>query len=62
LVAARKNKSEVKHQDFHDAIDRIIGGLEKKSKIITKSEKKTIAYHEAGHATVSWMLEHGILW
>jgi AFG3 family protein len=59
LVAARKNKSEVKHQDFHDAIDRIIGGLEKKSKIITKSEKKTIAYHEAGHATVSWMLEHG---
>lgn len=59
LIAARKNKESVNHQDFHDAIDRIIGGLEKKSKIITKSEKKTIAYHEAGHATVSWMLEHG---
>ena len=58
LIAARKNKTEVSHQDFHDAIDRIIGGLEKKSKIITKTEKKTIAYHEAGHATVSWMLEH----
>ena len=58
LIAARKNKDVVSHQDFHDAIDRIIGGLEKKSKIITKTEKKTIAYHEAGHATVSWMLEH----
>ncbi len=58
LIAARKNKEEVKHQDFHDAVDRIIGGLEKKSKIITKTEKKTIAYHEAGHATVSWMLEY----
>ena len=43
---------------FLDAVDRIIGGLEKKNKIITKEEKKTIAYHEAGHATVSWMLEH----
>jgi len=58
LIAARKNKKSVTHQDFHDAIDRIIGGLEKKSKIITKTEKKTIAYHEAGHATVSWMLEN----
>jgi cell division protease FtsH len=59
LIAARKNKEEVTHQDFHDAVDRIIGGLEKKSKIITKTEKKTIAYHEAGHATLSWMLEYG---
>ncbi len=58
LIAARSNKESVSHQDFHDAIDRIIGGLEKKSKIITKTEKKTIAYHEAGHATVSWMLEN----
>ncbi|MCF6364627.1 MAG: ATP-dependent zinc metalloprotease FtsH [Bacteroidales bacterium] len=58
LIAARTNKEEVAHQDFHDAIDRIIGGLEKKSKIITPTEKKTIAYHEAGHATVSWMLEY----
>lgn len=58
LIAARGNKKSVTHQDFHDAIDRIIGGLEKKSKIITKTEKKTIAYHEAGHATVSWMLEN----
>jgi len=58
LIAARSNKKSVTHQDFHDAIDRIVGGLEKKSKIITKTEKKTIAYHEAGHATVSWMLEH----
>lgn len=58
LIAARSNKKSVTHQDFHDAIDRIIGGLEKKSKIITKTEKKTIAYHEAGHATVSWMLEN----
>ena len=59
LIAARKNKKSVGHQDFHDAVDRIIGGLEKKSKIITKTEKKTIAYHEAGHATLSWVLEHG---
>ena len=58
LIAARKNKKKVGKQDFLDAIDRIIGGLEKKNKIITKSEKKTIAYHEAGHATVSWLLEH----
>ncbi|MGB0198527.1 MAG: ATP-dependent zinc metalloprotease FtsH [Flavobacteriaceae bacterium] len=58
LIAARKNKKKVGRQDFLDAVDRIVGGLEKKSKIITPSEKKTIAYHEAGHATVSWMLEH----
>ncbi len=58
LIAARKNKKSVEKQDFLDAIDRIVGGLEKKNKIITQDEKKTIAYHEAGHATVSWMLEH----
>ncbi len=58
LIAARRNKSVVDKQDFLDAVDRIIGGLEKKSKIIKPSEKKTIAYHEAGHATVSWLLEH----
>lgn len=58
LVAARKGNKKVHHQDFLDAVDRIIGGLEKKSKIIPPHEKKTIAYHEAGHATVSWMLEH----
>src|SRR5690554_2742622 len=58
LTAARKNKKEVDKQDFLDAVDRIVGGLEKKNKIITPSEKKTIAYHEAGHATVSWMVEH----
>ena len=58
LIAARKKKKKVDRQDFLDAVDRIVGGLEKKSKIITPSEKKTIAFHEAGHATVSWMLEH----
>ncbi len=58
LIAARKNKKIVGKQDFLDAIDRIIGGLEKKNKIMTLDEKKTIAYHEAGHATVSWLLEH----
>ncbi|NNK12293.1 MAG: peptidase M41, partial [Flavobacteriaceae bacterium] len=58
LIAARKEKKAVTKQDFLDAVDRIVGGLEKKNKIITKEEKKTIAYHEAGHATVSWMLEH----
>ncbi|MCT4624595.1 MAG: ATP-dependent zinc metalloprotease FtsH [Schleiferiaceae bacterium] len=58
LIAARKNHTAVNKQDFLDAIDRIIGGLEKKSKIISPKEKKTIAYHEAGHATVSWLLEH----
>lgn len=58
LIAARKDHSNVDRQDFLDAIDRIIGGLEKKNKIISKIEKKTISYHEAGHAAVSWMLEH----
>jgi cell division protease FtsH len=58
LIAARKDKKSVDRQDFLDAIDRIIAGLEKKSKIISKDEKRTIAYHEAGHATVSWLLEH----
>lgn len=58
LIAARKNKKTVQKQDFLDAVDRIVGGLEKKNKIITQDEKNTIAYHEAGHATVSWMLEH----
>lgn len=58
LIAARKNKEAINRQDFLDAVDRIIGGLEKKNKIITPEEKKTIAFHEAGHATVSWMLEH----
>ncbi|MPM37201.1 ATP-dependent zinc metalloprotease FtsH 3 [bioreactor metagenome] len=56
LIAARKNKQVIDKQDFLDAVDRIIGGLERKSKIISINEKKTIAYHEAGHATVSWML------
>jgi cell division protease FtsH len=58
LIAARKNKSSVGKQDFLDAVDRIIGGLEKKNKIISQHEKKVIAYHEAGHATTSWLLEH----
>lgn len=58
LIAARKKKTSVSKQDFLDAVDRIIGGLEKKDKIITPGEKKAIAYHEAGHATTSWLLEH----
>jgi len=58
LIAARHDKKAIEHQDFLDAVDRIIGGLEKKSKVITPKEKETIAFHEAGHATVSWMLEH----
>ena len=58
LIAARKNKTVVEKQDFLDAVDRIVGGLERKTKIISPVEKKTIAYHEAGHATVSWLLEH----
>ena len=57
LIAARKNKKSVGKQDFLDAVDRIVGGLEKKNKIITQEEKKTIAFHEAGHAMVSWFLE-----
>lgn len=58
LIAARKEKKVVEKQDFLDAVDRIIGGLEKKNKIITKDEKRSIAFHEAGHATISWLLEH----
>jgi len=58
LIAARKGKTQVEKQDFLDAVDRIIGGLEKKNKIITKHEKRAIAFHEAGHATTSWLLEH----
>lgn len=58
LIAARKNKKAIDQQDFLDAVDRIVGGLEKKNKIITQDEKKVIAFHEAGHATTSWMLEH----
>ncbi|MDN3676751.1 ATP-dependent zinc metalloprotease FtsH [Flavobacterium paronense] len=58
LIAARNNKTAVDKQDFLDAVDRIVGGLEKKNKIVTTEEKHAIAVHEAGHATVSWMLEH----
>ena len=58
LTAARHNKTAIDRQDFLDAVDRIIGGLERKSKIITPEEKKSIAHHEAGHATVSWLLPH----
>ncbi|MGV6861657.1 MAG: ATP-dependent zinc metalloprotease FtsH [Putridiphycobacter sp.] len=58
LIAARKKKKNIELQDFLDAVDRIVGGLEKKNKIITPEEKKTIAFHEAGHATTSWLLEH----
>jgi cell division protease FtsH len=58
LIAARKEKKVVERQDFLDAVDRIVGGMERKTKIITKEEKRTIAFHEAGHATVSWLLEH----
>ncbi len=58
LIAARNNKTAVDKQDFLDAVDRIVGGLEKKNKIVTPAEKMAIAIHEAGHATVSWMLEH----
>ena len=58
LIAARHNKKSVGKQDFLDAVDRIIGGLEKKTKVMTNDEKRTIALHEAGHATVSWFCEH----
>ena len=58
LIAARKNKKVVEKQDFLDAVDRIVGGLERKTKILTKEEKRAIAFHEAGHATVSWLLEY----
>ena len=58
LIAARNGKKEIERQDFLDAVDRIVGGLERKTKIISQTEKRTIAFHEAGHATVSWLLEH----
>src|SRR5262249_2537301 len=58
LIAARNNKKEVGMEDFQDAIDRVIGGLEKKNKIISEDEKKIVAYHEAGHAICGWFLEH----
>lgn len=58
LIAARRDKSEVDMQDFQDAIDRVIGGLEKKTKIISPEEKRIVAYHEAGHAVAGWFLEH----
>lgn len=58
LIAARREKKEVEMQDFHDAIDRVIGGLEKKNKLISPEEKKIVAYHESGHAVAGWYLEH----
>ena len=58
LIAARRDKSEVDMQDFQDAVDRVIGGLEKKTKIISPEEKRIVAYHEAGHAVAGWFLEH----
>jgi len=58
LIAARRNKTAIGRQDFLDAVDRIVGGLEKKNKIISAEEKKVIAYHESGHAAVSWLLQH----
>ena len=58
LIAARHDKTHVGKQDFLDAVDRIIGGLEKKTKVMTEGERRTIALHEAGHATISWFLEH----
>jgi cell division protease FtsH len=58
LIAARRNKTEIDMQDFQDAVDRVIGGLEKKNKIISPEEKKIVAYHEAGHAVAGWFLEH----
>ncbi len=58
LIAARRDKKAVDMQDFQDAIDRVIGGLEKKNKIILPEEKKIVAFHEAGHAVAGWFLEH----
>ena len=58
LIAARHNRGAVTKQDFLDAVDRIIGGLEKKTRVMTNEEKRAIAIHEAGHASVSWLLEH----
>lgn len=59
LIAARHDKATVEKQDFLDAVDRIVGGLEKKTKILTQEEKRNIAFHEAGHATISWLLQYG---
>ena len=59
LIAARNDHNEVTKQDFMDAVDRIIGGLERKNKIMTEEEKRSVAYHEAGHATISWLLRYG---
>ena len=59
LIAARNNHKKVGKQDFMDAVDRIIGGLERKNKIMTDEEKRSVAYHEAGHATISWLLRYG---
>jgi cell division protease FtsH len=59
LIAARNNHKQVDRQDFMDAVDRIIGGLERKNKIMTEEEKRSVAYHEAGHATISWLLRYG---
>ena len=59
LIAARNNHKQVSRQDFMDAVDRIIGGLERKNKIMTEEEKRSVAYHEAGHATISWLLRYG---
>ena len=58
LIAARKNKKTITKEDFLDAVDRIVGGVERKNKLMTEEERKIIAYHESGHATISWMLEH----
>lgn len=58
LIAARRNKAAVDMQDFQDAVDRVIGGLEKKNKLISPEEKKIVAYHESGHAVAAWFLEH----
>jgi AFG3 family protein len=58
LIAARRNKKEIQKQDFLDAVDRIIGGLEKRNKIVSPMEKKVVAFHESGHAATSWLLEH----
>ena len=59
LIAARNNHKQVSRQDFMDAVDRIIGGLERKNKVMTEEEKRSVAYHEAGHATISWLLRYG---
>ena len=59
LIAARNDHKSVSRQDFMDAVDRIIGGLERKNKIMTEEEKRSVAYHEAGHATISWLLRYG---